>query len=137
MKNEALGTDYDAAGRGEEASRGANRQRTFVRMSHYPLVRMTESTMHQVLAGISVTAYAPVLELCRRLVAAGHDPATPLHAFRAHTLCLLIRAIGEAAGLEINSKGTALISRRAVRAASPMRQNRRPVHTPTKLGGAA
>jgi hypothetical protein len=75
--------------------------------------------------GRTVTAYAPVLELCRALVAAGHDPAAPLHAYRGPTLCLIVRTISEAAGLEINSKGTRLIRRRAVRTASPMQQTRR------------
>lgn len=73
--------------------------------------------------GHSVTAYAPVLELCRALVAAGHDPVAPMQAYRGPTLCLIVRAIGEAAGLEINSKGTGLIRRRAVRTASPIAPN--------------
>ena len=29
-------------------------------------------------AGVTVSGHAPVLELCRRLVAVGHDPTTPL-----------------------------------------------------------
>jgi hypothetical protein len=74
-------------------------------------------------AGITVVAYAPVLELCRRLVAAGYDPAARLEAYRDRTLCLTVRSIGEAAGLEINSKGTGLARRRPVRAASPIRLN--------------
>jgi hypothetical protein len=41
-------------------------------------------------AGISVTAYAPVLELCRRLVAAGRDPAAPLRAYRGDVLALRV-----------------------------------------------
>jgi hypothetical protein len=56
-------------------------------------------------AGISITAYTPVLELCRRLVAAGHDPATPLQAYRGPILCLKVRSIGEAAGLRIAPTG--------------------------------
>jgi hypothetical protein len=71
--------------------------------------------------GINVRAYTPVLELCRALVAAGHDPATGLEAYRGDILCLKARSIGEAAGLEINSKGTGLIRRRpAVRTAPPI-----------------
>jgi hypothetical protein len=53
-------------------------------------------------AGITVTGSAPVLALCRRLVAAGHDPKTPLDAFRGSTLCLRVRSIGEGAMLTVN-----------------------------------
>jgi hypothetical protein len=48
-------------------------------------------------AGITVRAAAPVLELCRALIDAGHDPATRLEAYRGETLCLGVRSIGEAA----------------------------------------
>jgi hypothetical protein len=71
--------------------------------------------------GITVVAYAPVLEMCRRLVAAGHhNPASRLYAYRGDVLCLAVRSIGEAARLEINSKGTGLVRRRAVRTAPPV-----------------
>jgi hypothetical protein len=63
--------------------------------------------------GIAIRAYAPVLELCRQLVAAGHDPATPLHAYRLDVLCLSVRSIGEAAALEINGDGTGFRRQRA------------------------
>jgi hypothetical protein len=56
--------------------------------------------------GIVAQGGSPVLALCRRLVAAGHDPATPLEAYRGATLCLRIRSIGEAAGLRVNAEGT-------------------------------
>ena len=75
--------------------------------------------------GISIRAYAPVLELCRRLVAAGRHPDTPLHAYRLDVLCLMIRSIGEAAGLEINGDGTGFRRRRAPDAAPPIAQIRR------------
>jgi hypothetical protein len=58
--------------------------------------------------------------LCRRLVAAGYDPATPLEAYRGDVLCLKVRAIGEAAGLQINSHGTDFEPVRQRRAGSPM-----------------
>jgi hypothetical protein len=48
---------------------------------------------------------SPVLKLCRLLLAAGHDPAAPLEAWRKDTLCLRIRSIGEAAGLAVRSSG--------------------------------
>jgi hypothetical protein len=56
--------------------------------------------------GITVTGSTPVLALCRLLVGAGHDPATPLEAWRGDVLCLRVRSIGEAAGLEINGHGS-------------------------------
>ena len=37
--------------------------------------------------GYSVTASAPVLAMCRKLIEARYDPATPLHAYRGDTLC--------------------------------------------------
>ncbi|MFY9839327.1 MAG: hypothetical protein WAK55_23200 [Xanthobacteraceae bacterium] len=43
--------------------------------------------------------------MCRKLVEAGHDPATPLEAWRGKTLCLLVRSIGEAARLEVSGEG--------------------------------
>ncbi len=70
--------------------------------------------------GITVKATAPVIALCRKLVEAGHDPATPLEAYRGATLCLRVRSIGEAGGLEINGDGTGFRRRRAPDAASPI-----------------
>jgi hypothetical protein len=57
------------------------------------------------LGGTRVRAYAPVLALCRALVAAGHDPALVLEAYRGETRCLRVRSIGEAADLEISEGG--------------------------------
>jgi hypothetical protein len=74
-------------------------------------------------AGITVTNNAPVLSLCRRLLEAGHDPATRLDVYRGTVLALTVRSIGEAAQLEINSKGTDFVRHRDVRAASPMRKS--------------
>ena len=72
--------------------------------------------------GISVKDSAPVLALCRLLVAAGVDPATPLEAFRGDVLAVRVRSIGEAAALETNSKGTGFRRGSAVRTAPPVRQ---------------
>lgn len=55
--------------------------------------------------GITVRAYTPVIEICRRLVTAGHDPELALEAWRGDVLCLRIRLIGEAAELEVNARG--------------------------------
>ena len=56
--------------------------------------------------GLSVRTNAPVLALCRKLVASGIDPQRPLHAYRGEMLCLRVRSLAEAARLKINSKGT-------------------------------
>jgi hypothetical protein len=53
-------------------------------------------------AGITVSGrHAPILSLCRALIEAGHDPATPLEAYRGSTLCLRVRSIGEGAKLTV------------------------------------
>jgi hypothetical protein len=55
--------------------------------------------------GVAVCSGSPVTALCRQLVAAGYDPRTPLEVYRGKTLCLRVRSIGEAAGLEIAAHG--------------------------------
>jgi hypothetical protein len=72
-----------------------------------------------------ITARGSVLALCQLLVQAGFNPDRPLHAYRGAMLCLIVRSIGDAAGLEINTKGTGFVRHRAVRAGPPMRQKRR------------
>jgi hypothetical protein len=51
--------------------------------------------------GQAATGRSPVLGLCRRLVAAGHDPSLPLHVYRGATLVLTVRTIGEGAALTV------------------------------------
>jgi hypothetical protein len=75
--------------------------------------------------GVTAQGATPVLQLCRKLIEAGHDPAAAVHVFRGEVLALLVRSVGEAAGLEVNNKGTGFVPFRPVRAASPIRQNRR------------
>src|SRR6516162_8039272 len=55
--------------------------------------------------GLTINSSSPVLALCRALIEAGHDPATPLEAYRGETLSLRVRSIGEGAGLQVNSQG--------------------------------
>jgi hypothetical protein len=53
--------------------------------------------------GVTVTGRnAPVLALCRALIDAGHDPDSPLEAYRGATLCLRVRSIGEGAKLTVS-----------------------------------
>ena len=76
--------------------------------------------------GIVARSNSPVITLCRMLLEAGCDPATPLEAWRASTLSLRIRSIGEAAKLRVNPKGTAFIKAVfAVPTAPPIRPNGR------------
>jgi hypothetical protein len=65
-------------------------------------------------AGIRVRAHAPVLALCRELVAAGFNPAFSLEAWRGETLCLRVRSIGEAARFTVvdGRHGTPRLRRR-------------------------
>jgi hypothetical protein len=51
--------------------------------------------------GITARGYAPVVELCRALVKAGHDPGRPLHAYRGDVLALKVQSIGEGARLTV------------------------------------
>jgi hypothetical protein len=68
--------------------------------------------------GISVCAVAPVPALCRKLVAAGHDPRRPLHAYRGNVLALRVRSIGEGAELAIAGDGVGFRRRKEPAAAS-------------------
>jgi hypothetical protein len=60
------------------------------------------------------------------LVAAGHDPATPIHVYRGATLALTVRSIGAVAALEIGGEPPRLRVRRAPTTAPPMRENAGP-----------
>jgi hypothetical protein len=89
--------------------------------------------------GITARGTTPVLALCRQLLAAGLDPDQAMEVFRGATLALRIRAIGEAAGLEINSEGTGFRPARQPDAAPPVRSSTKndlpPI--PVKLNGGA
>src|SRR5262249_24432230 len=72
--------------------------------------------------GIRVKPESPVLALCRKLFAAGYDPATPLEAYRGDTLALRVKSIGHAAQMQVNGNTRlvfAVASKR--RMALPMR----------------
>jgi hypothetical protein len=70
--------------------------------------------------GISVQGSAPVLALCKTLLAAGLDPDAALRVYRGAVLAL--RSIGEGSRLEVNGKGTGFKYLPAVGTASPERQ---------------
>jgi hypothetical protein len=56
--------------------------------------------------GVTVRAAAPVLALCRKLLAAGYDPDRPLHAYRGDVLALKARSIREGAKLTVDESRT-------------------------------
>jgi hypothetical protein len=70
--------------------------------------------------GITVQSPSPVLSLCRKLIALGHDPSMPLDVWRGDVLCLRIRSIGEAAGLEVSPHGVGFVRRPDRRRGPPM-----------------
>ena len=55
--------------------------------------------------GFTPTSSAPILALCRTLIAAGFNPTTPLECYRAGTLALRVRSIGEGARLRVATHG--------------------------------
>ena len=50
--------------------------------------------------------HAPVLAMCRALIAAGYDPSRPLHVYRDKVLALTVRSIGEGAKLTVKDGST-------------------------------
>ena len=72
--------------------------------------------------GITSCANTPVLELCRALIKAGHDPNKPFEAYRGRVLALTVASIAQGAGLEINGHGTGFRPFREGGAASPVRK---------------
>jgi len=65
--------------------------------------------------GIVARGHAPVLGLCRALLAAGYDPRRPLNAYRGDTIALIIHSIGEGARLTVedNRRGTPVLAQLA------------------------
>ena len=82
-------------------------------------------------AGLTISGRAPVLALCRQLIADGHDPGLPLEVWRGPVLCLRVRSIGEAAQLRVATHGGGFERSRAYAAgctaASPVEE------TPVRL----
>lgn len=74
---------------------------------------------------MTVTAAVPILALCRKLIDAGHDPATPLDVYRGKTLALRIRSIGEAAAIEIRGDCVGFRPARGLGTGSPVRLQER------------
>jgi hypothetical protein len=73
--------------------------------------------------GVEASGSAPVLDLCRKLLAAGCDPALALEAYRSGTLCLHVRSIGEGARLRVATHGVGFERKAECTAGPPARQN--------------
>lgn len=71
--------------------------------------------------GIEIKSPSPVLSLCRRLIAEGCDPVTPMQAFRGDTSCLTVRSLEVAAMLEVNSEANGFRARKMPGPATPVR----------------
>lgn len=83
--------------------------------------------------GIIATGPSPVISLCRMLIAAGHDPGLPLHAFRGDTLCLTVYSICEAAKLDINGKSSGFKKRSAAVGIAPLARQNGGRHLPSRI----
>jgi hypothetical protein len=70
--------------------------------------------------GFTATSATPILALCRTLLAAGFDPATPMECYRGNTLAVRVHSIGQAARLTVqdNRLGRPVFARWRDRAAS-------------------
>jgi hypothetical protein len=55
--------------------------------------------------GITVRAASPILEMCRRLIEAGHAPDRPLHCYRGDALVLSVSSIAIGAQLRVRGNG--------------------------------
>jgi hypothetical protein len=73
--------------------------------SPLPIIAELAGSRTATAAGVTATGNAPVLALCRRLLEAGHDPASALEAYRGKIPCLRVRSIGEAAKLTVRENG--------------------------------
>jgi len=87
-------------------------------------------------AGITVHAEAPVLALCRELVAAGYDPATRLDAWRGAVLALRVASIGFAAKLRTSTHGAGFEPLSARTGGPPVRRRSTGVGQQGLSGGA-
>src|SRR5438128_152881 len=88
--------------RGDLAGSESNQVQTKRALIRADLIGQSQATA----CGVTVSGRnAPVLALCRALVEAGHDPATPLDAYRGSTLCLRVRSLAEGAKLTVYDNG--------------------------------
>jgi hypothetical protein len=98
-----------------------------VRLSEHPApipIRATLVGANRCAAlGITAHGSAPVLALCRALVAAGHDPRRPLHAYRGDVLALIVRSLADGAQLRVATHGVGFEHIPECTGGPPVRQN--------------
>lgn len=84
--------------------------------------------------GFTVLGAAPVLAMCRLLVASGFNPARPLHAYRNEILALSVRTIGVGAVLSVKTAGNGApmfaLDRRRLGATGPLVDANSPAGVP-------
>ena len=104
----------DRAGKFVNSTTGKSERRTSTGSFKTAQVIRAELAWSDTATALNVVARStsPVLLLCRKLLDAGYHPDSPLIAFRGNTACLHIRAISEAAALEINGAGNGFRSLR-------------------------
>jgi hypothetical protein len=95
---------------GRQVIAEANRQERFTQA---PIRATLVGSKRCEAEGIVACGYAAVLDLCRALIKAGHDPKRALHAYRGEVLALAVRCIGEGARLTVedDSRGTPRLRR--------------------------
>ena len=74
-------------------------------------------------AGYVTRGTTPVLAMCRKLVAAGINPAASLECYRGATLAITVASIGQGAGLKLNGHGSGFRAVYGGVAASPVRNS--------------
>jgi hypothetical protein len=66
-----------------------------------PLRTELVGSHHCIANGVTASATAPVLALCRKLLAAGLNPDQALEVYRGATLAIRVRSIGKGARLAV------------------------------------
>jgi len=68
--------------------------------------------------GVTARGWSPVIDLCRKLVEAGHPSGSPMRVYRGEVVALHVRSIGEAGGLRVRpgSAGRPMFVRRTAAA---------------------
>jgi hypothetical protein len=104
----------------------AKREREFARRAAGRAIRAQLLGDICTALGITAKSDSPILRLCRKLVDAGHDPSTPLEAYRGDLLALRVKSIGQGAHLKVDvaPTGRPFFKRDKSRViASPIRPN--------------
>ena len=70
-----------------------------------PIIRAELSGSRNISAGgINVTAEAPIIGLCIRLLEAGYDPRCPMEVYRGDEIAVRVNSIGQAAQLRVTNR---------------------------------